>query len=95
MEDILAAILIFGGGTVAVLAFSPLGRALANRIQGGARPDDEQLRRVAESNEATLEELEQVRRDLTELQERMDFAERLLARQRETGKLPDGSDRPE
>ena len=34
-----------------------------------------------------LQEMQQVREDLTELAERMDFAERLLAKQGEGGRL--------
>ena len=39
MEDILAIIFLFGGATLTLLAFSPVGRALADRIRGhGAVP---------------------------------------------------------
>lgn len=72
MEDVLAILLIFGGGTTVLLAFSPVGRALAERIRGGAgarTPDPE-----------ILAELDQIRGELTEVQERLDFAERMLAR---------------
>ena len=36
MEDILAIILIFGGGTAIAISFSPIGRAIAERIRGKA-----------------------------------------------------------
>lgn len=90
MEEVLALVLIFGGGTLVLLAFSPLGRAIAARIQGrpGAGRGDELARQVGEAQAEVLEELEHVRRDMAELQERMDFAERLLAKQREAPKLP-------
>lgn len=81
MEDVLAIIFIFGGGTLFLLAVSPVGKAIAERIRGGAPasvgPDPE-----------VLAELEQLRSDVTELQERLDFAERLLAQKREAGQLP-------
>jgi hypothetical protein len=38
--------------------------------------------------EEILRELQQVRDELTELAERMDFAERMLAKQNEGGRLP-------
>lgn len=81
MEDILAIILIFGGGTMVGLSFSPVGRALAERIRGRshAPPDPE-----------VFAELDQLRADVTELQERVDFAERLLSRQREAEPLGPG-----
>ena len=95
MQDILAIILLFGGGTIVALAMSPIGRAMAARIQGQgppAHPDD--LLEVRESYEALKGELEAVRLDVNELQERVDFAERLLARKREEPILPPVSDRP-
>jgi hypothetical protein len=80
MEDILALILIFGGGTAIVLAFSPIGRALADRIrhrEPAAAPDP-----------AIQEELLRLRDEVSELQERVDFAERLLAQRNEPTRLP-------
>jgi hypothetical protein len=80
MEDILAIVFIFGGGTAICLAFSPVGRALAERIR----------RRDArnEPDPAVQEELAQLREDMTELQERVDFAERVLAQRSESNRLP-------
>ena len=82
MEHILALVLIFGGGIVIALGFSPIGKAVAERIRGRApaAADAAQL-------DGVVDELEQVRRELAELQERMDFAERLLAKQREAERL--------
>ena len=34
MEDILALLLIFGGGTLVAISFSPVGRAFSERIRG-------------------------------------------------------------
>jgi hypothetical protein len=96
MEDILAIVLIFGGGTLVALAMSPIGRAVANRIQGHVpgSGNSEDVRSLHESNDALSSELEQVRQDLNELQERMDFAERLLARKRDEPSFPPGSGQP-
>jgi hypothetical protein len=41
-----------------------------------------------------LTEIEQLRQDVTELQERVEFAERLLAQKQESGQLPGGGTRP-
>jgi len=92
MEDILAIVLIFGGGTLVALAMSPIGRAFAARIQGGhagagAVPAAD-VQRALDSSQAVLDEVEGLRREITELQERVDFTERMLARQREGGRLP-------
>jgi hypothetical protein len=82
MEDILALLLIFGGGSVVGLSFSPIGRAIADRIRGGPKgvaPDP-----------AVYEELERLRQEVTELGERLDFAERLIASKRDAGQLSGG-----
>lgn len=83
MEDILAITFIFGGGTLFLLSVSPVGRAIADRIRAkGALP--------APPDPALLAEVEQLRAEVAELHERMDFAERLLARPREPESAPGG-----
>ena len=77
MENILAIIFIFGGGTAILLAFSPIGRAIAERIRSSGRA------RAAAEDPALREELESLRLYVGELHERMDFAERLLAQRSE------------
>jgi hypothetical protein len=79
VEDILAIIFLFGGGTAICLAFSPVGRALADRIRG----------RHAEpaSDPELLAEVQSLRGDVVELQERVDFTERLLAQRNEPVQL--------
>lgn len=90
LEGILAIIFIFGGGTAFLLAISPVGRAIADRIRQGAVGSPDWLRRVQETQEALLSEVESLRQAVSELEERMDFAERLLTRQREAGRLSAG-----
>ena len=68
---------MFFGGTFYVLR--PVAAAIAKRIAGehrrpGMDPDE---------REELLAELQQVRHELGELAERMDFAERLLAKKSE------------
>lgn len=83
-EEAVLAFFIFGGG---FWVLRPLAGALAKRI-GGEVPSS----RSAETDEAVLSELQQLRQDVNELAERVDFAERLLAKQKETGRLaPPGS----
>jgi hypothetical protein len=92
MEDIVTLILIFGGGACIALSFSPIGRALADRIRGksstlgGADVRTE----LVEHKEALDQELEAVRREVAELAERLDFAERLLAKNREGQRIGPG-----
>jgi hypothetical protein len=80
MEGILAITFIFGGGTLFLLAMSPVGRALAERIRGQA---------PASADPQLLAEVDALRHDVAELQERVDFTERLLA-QREHGQVGEG-----
>jgi hypothetical protein len=88
MEGILAIVFIFGGGSMFLLAISPVGRAIAARIQGGGRAGDEQVERLEASQQSVIEEVEALRRDVGEMQERLDFTERMLARQRQMEALP-------
>ncbi|HEU5169470.1 MAG TPA: hypothetical protein VFU46_02970 [Gemmatimonadales bacterium] len=79
LEAILALILIFGGGTAVALSFSPIGRAIAQRIREAGAP--------VEPDTGLRGEVEALRQELAELHERVDFAERLLARQAESARL--------
>jgi hypothetical protein len=82
MEGILAIILIFGGGTCFLLSISPVGKALADRIRAKGAPPavDPEL----------LAEVDALRQEVSELQERVDFTERLLARQQERAQVTRG-----
>ena len=95
IEGVLAILLIFGGGACVALGFSPVGRAVADRIRGkSASVDAEELRaQLAEQREAQAEELQQVRQEVAELAERLDFAERMLAQQREAPRVGPGGER--
>ncbi len=78
MEDIIAIIMFGGGGAMFLLAISPVGRAVADRIRRAAPADIE-----AE----LYAEMDGMRADIGDLQERVDFAERLLSEQREQGQI--------
>lgn len=92
IEGILAIVLIFGGGTLFLLAISPIGKAFAERIRGrSATAEGGDVRaELAEHKEALDQELEAVRREVAELAERLDFAERLLAQKREGHRIGPG-----
>jgi hypothetical protein len=62
----------------------PLGRALGERIAGRRETGDRELQELKG-------DVEELRHQLSEVQERLDFAERLLARQDERAQaLPKG-----
>jgi hypothetical protein len=81
MEDILAIIFIFGGGSAVLLSFSPVGRAFAARIRGEAAAPQPDLELRAE--------VDLLRQDVAELQERLDFTERMLTQRPDPVRLPD------
>jgi hypothetical protein len=83
MEGILAITFIFGGGTLFLLSISPVGKAIAERIrsQGAVPMQDPEL----------LAEVDSLRHDVSELQERVDFTERLLMQQQERGQVARGA----
>ena len=82
MVELIGMILLFGGGTLFLLAVSPIGRALGERIRGRppAAPD-------ARAQEDLHADLQEVRREVAELVERMDFMERLVAKSRDAERL--------
>jgi hypothetical protein len=94
MEEELAVFFIFGGGAAFLLAISPIGRAIGDRIRGKGPGGggDERVRYLQEGQEALLEEVEGLRHEVGELQERVDFTERLLARNEGQERLPDSPD---
>lgn len=67
------------------VASGPVGQALARRVQGRHADGD-----MAGDVEALREQVEVLQQQLAETQERVDFTERLLARQ-ERGQLPGGN----
>jgi len=82
MEGVLFIIIVFGGGMLFALSKTEIGHAIADRVRGGALP--------AAPDPVLLEEIDRLRQDVAELQERVDFTERLLARQRETPEIGRG-----
>jgi hypothetical protein len=85
MEDILAIVMVFGTGMVGIVAFSPIGRAIADRLRGkdaAALPSEE-----LDDMRAHLQSMQE---QVSELAERVDFSERLLAKVKEKGTLSGG-----
>ena len=72
-----------------IILRGPLGRALARAIElgaGGGRSPDEDARMA--QLEQRVAELEAGQARVAELEERVDFAERMLAQRKEPGRLP-------
>ena len=82
MEGILAIILIFGGGTLCLLSISPVGRALAERLRASSR---------AAADAELIADVDALRQEVAELEDRVEFAERLLAQRQEPARIERGS----
>ena len=90
IEGVLAIFMLFGGGTCIVLAFSPVGKAIAERIRrsGGAAVSEDVHRELDQLRSEVDGDMQQLRTEVGELGERLDFAERLLAKQRDERLAP-------
>jgi hypothetical protein len=71
---------VIGAIATAVALQGPLGKAIGRRLEGGPVQADE-------TTGALLGEMDELRKRVAELEERVDFSERLLARQPERGRL--------
>jgi hypothetical protein len=74
---------IFLSTASAFVLRGPLGRALADRLAGRAAAPDGEVQRLRA-------DVDDLRAELGALQERLDFTERLLARDRERATLKPG-----
>jgi cell division protein FtsL len=88
VEDVLAVAGFFTTVIVAFVVFGPIGRAIAAKITRNSlnAPGGE----VAGQLEAMEERMEGLTQQVSELAERQDFTERLLAQAREKGLLGSG-----
>ena len=84
-----AVLLLFGPVAVFFISLTPIGKAIAARILG---------KKLSGDNEESMAELQELRREVEELRhlpeqmselgERVDFLERMVAKQREAERLP-------
>ena len=82
--EFIMAMSLIGSGVALVFYFAvPARKAMLRKIEGSAPGADPHL----------LEEVDQLRDRVGELEERLDFAERLLAQQRDAAELPPGGAR--
>lgn len=83
-----AVLLLFGPLAVFFISLTPIGKALAARILGKKLAGDEDS--MAEVNELRreVEDLRHLPEQMSELGERVDFLERMVAKQREAERLP-------
>ena len=65
---------------------TPIARALAERLRGGRATNAE----LQSLRDELMQEQQALRQDMGDLGERLDFTERLLAKQRDGERLPPG-----
>jgi hypothetical protein len=70
--------IVIGASTVAILR-GPLGKAIADRMTGKTAHDPDAAGQI----DQLQSDLEDVKHRLSETEDRLDFAERLLAKQRQ------------
>lgn len=91
-EDVVglvAVVLLFGGLTLFLLAISPIGKALAARITGKkVLLEDEEIAALIRDLRTELDQMQHLPEQMNELGERVDFLERMVAKQREADRLP-------
>lgn len=82
-EDYVVPATVVAGIAAAIVLRGPLGQAIARRIQSQGEASEL-------PPETVIEELDELRARVLELEERVDFSERLLAqaKQEESGGLP-------
>ena len=66
----------------------PVGKAIARRLEGQTGPD---ARALEQMREDLLGEVDGLRQDVAQLSERLDFTERMLAKQTEQPRVGPGA----
>ena len=77
-------IVAVGGFFAWMIALSPVGKAIAERLLHGPRPGGGG---GGPENAELVDSVEELRREVAELAERVDFTERLLGQQQASGQL--------
>ena len=82
--EILVPITLMLSITTLMVLRGPIGKALADRLAGGVAPGP------TKPDDQVLGEVDELKQRVVELEERLDFTERVLAKQREGQRLSAG-----
>jgi hypothetical protein len=85
LEGIAAVVLLLGAGLILAALIWPLARAFARRIEGGG-PSLE-MQGELDGLRERVRQLEEMQARMAELEERVDFTERVVAKTREPDRL--------
>jgi hypothetical protein len=86
LQDMAAVVLLLGVGLILAALIWPLIKAIARRIEGGAA--NAEVRTELEGLRERVRQLEEMQPRMAELEERVDFTERIVAQGREPDRLP-------
>jgi hypothetical protein len=84
------ALITLGFFAASAFVLYPLMRAIGRRLEGRSASHDPALREEIERLSARLGEVDALQQHVAELEERLDFAERMLAQRRDAARLPQG-----
>ncbi|HEU5218156.1 MAG TPA: hypothetical protein VFU23_05820 [Gemmatimonadales bacterium] len=87
-ETVAMVLVLIGFSVVAIKVLGPLARAWAHKLEG--RSGDPQLRADMEQMREQLGEMDHLRGRVAELEDRLEFAERLLTQRRDQDLLQRG-----
>ena len=85
LEGIAAVVLLLGAGLIIAAVIWPLIRAFARRIEGGA--PSPQMQAELDGLRERVRQLEEMPPRMAELEERVDFTERIVAQGREPDRI--------
>jgi hypothetical protein len=85
LEDMAAVVLLLGVGLILAALVWPLIKAIARRIEGGSAAGEVQAE--LEGLRERVRQLEEMQPRMLELEERVDFTERIVAKEREPDRL--------
>jgi hypothetical protein len=85
LEDIAAVVLLLGVGLIIAALIWPLIRAVARRIEGGAAGAE--MQSELDTLRERVRQLEDIAPRMADLEERLDFAERIVAKTQEPDRL--------
>ncbi|MGH7583010.1 MAG: hypothetical protein ACREL5_07295 [Gemmatimonadales bacterium] len=88
-QDLAIASLVVMGAFYVLMIRGPVGKAIARMLEGGGQ-DEQTAARLAQI-EAQQADLIADSQHMLDLEERLDFAERILAERQDPMRLPDGS----
>jgi hypothetical protein len=85
LNDLAAVVLLLGAGLIVAALIWPLIRAFARRIEGGAAGAEMQAE--VDTLRERVRQLEELAPRMAELEDRLDFTERVVAQGREPDRL--------